>query len=62
MRKCLFFIFLKSLFYLNYIKNFLQLISSYVVFNYMDTTLRDVIKTQKLSNGQIKFLAYQILR
>jgi serine/threonine protein kinase len=28
----------------------------------MDTTLRDVIKTQKLSNDQIQFLAYQILR
>lgn len=34
----------------------------YMVLNYMDTTLRDVIKTQKLSDGQIKFLAYQILR
>ena len=28
----------------------------------MDTTLRDAIKTQNLSNGQITFLAYQILR
>ena len=28
----------------------------------MDTTLFDVIKTQKLSNDVIRFLIYQILR
>ena len=28
----------------------------------MDTTLRDVLKTQKLSSDQIVFLTYQILR